>query len=33
MLPVPQNILVDGFDKVSEWVTSTVFYAVTIGGV
>jgi AGCS family alanine or glycine:cation symporter len=33
MTVTPQNILVDSFEKVSEWVTSTVFYAVTIGGV
>lgn len=30
---IAHNILVDGFEKLSEWVTSTVFYAVTIGGV
>jgi alanine or glycine:cation symporter, AGCS family len=33
MSVIPQNILVDGFEKLSDWVTSTVFYAVTIGGV
>jgi alanine or glycine:cation symporter, AGCS family len=33
MSVIPQNILVDGFEQVSEKVTSTVFYAVTIGGV
>ena len=33
MTMTPQNILVDSFEKLSEWVTSTVFYAVTIGGV
>jgi AGCS family alanine or glycine:cation symporter len=33
MTVTPHNILVDGFEKLSEWVTSTVFYAVTIGGV
>ena len=33
MSVTPQNILVDGFEQLSEWVTSTVFYAVTIGGV
>jgi alanine or glycine:cation symporter, AGCS family len=33
MTVTPQNILVDGFEKLSEWVTSTVFYSETIGGV
>jgi alanine or glycine:cation symporter, AGCS family len=33
MAVTPHNILVDGFETFSGWVTSTVFYAVTVGGV
>jgi alanine or glycine:cation symporter, AGCS family len=33
MAMTPHNILVDGFETFSGWVTNTVFYAVTIGGV
>ncbi len=33
MSVIPQNILVDAFEKLSEGVTSTVFFAVTIGDV